>query len=670
MLQQQYHEVGVPPHHHQVVGAEAGASGYHRQESRSSSSHSQEGLPPHPPPPHPGAGGPATEAVFNALGYGGPPAQSAKKPPSSKYGFRFLKHERQILEQWYADHDGRTAPIAQRKQWCMVWNDHRKRYKEYHTEVTHQQCKQWFENMRRTRNQKGGGGRVKHHHHHHHHMAGGPPGHFAPHGQPASVHPGVNPRTYLAASTAKMHDAITQAAATVAEHMHLLQEGYVPPEDDAEFGWEEADLKGIVEKLLVALESQFHSNSGVPSPQSTISPQQEFHFRIFQQMLAQDRQMDGEWENLNDLSAMLQERTEGDEDSREFALENAGKIVDMYLQKLEMVVTEKTKIIISLLGSLPVLIQPPASVKSEAAAVSDPDGQRDLAWSRAWTAPPRGLDHKKTATTKLDIFQGCFLSDHQRANYFLGVPLHASALASAVCFSLGSGSGDQEERLTSQQADNLVSLYEVAAVQELELTQQLDSLWNLKPFDCQSLATDSWRMWIQNHNKPEFYYPLKVLADAVPAADQNYGFVSATRNSLVLSLSFLKGLRYALPLPLFIKCMIQFHQAHYLFSASAMLEELTVMAGNLAGSAGPKDAKQDASQPSDAHPAVKEEKKEPAMKQEEKELVVKQEEKEPAVKQEEKEPAVMQEEKEPAVKLESKTTTEGEEGDAVKPQGV
>merc|ERR1712072_1112092 len=131
--------------------------------------------------------------------------------------------------------------------------------------------------------------------------------------------------------------------------------------------------------------------------------------------------------------------------------------------------------------------------------------------------------------------------------------------------------------LTSQEAHNLVSLYEVAAVQELELSEQLDKLWNLRPLQEDSSAVNSWRSWLQDHHNPEIYYPLKVLADAVPAADQQYGFISVTRNSLVLSLGFLKGLRYALPLPLFTKCMINFTQAHYLFAAAAMLEELALM---------------------------------------------------------------------------------------------
>jgi len=183
--------------------------------------------------------------------------------------------------------------------------------------------------------------------------------------------------------------------------------------------------------------------------------------------------------------------------------------------------------------------------------------------------------------SKLCVFEGCFLNDEQRANFFLGVPVHASALASAVCFSLESG---DSERLTSQEAQNLVSLYEVAAVQELELSEQLDKLWNLRPLQEDVTAVNSWRSWLQDHHNPETYYPLKVLADAVPAADQQYGFVSVTRNSLVLSLGFLKGLRYALPLPLFTKCMINFTQAHYLFAAAAMLEELSVM---VSGGSGP-----------------------------------------------------------------------------------
>merc|ERR1719515_185291 len=67
-------------------------------------------------------------------------------------------------------------------------------------------------------------------------------------------------------------------------------------------------------------------------------------------------------------------------------------------------------------------------------------------------------------------------------------------------------------------------------------------------------SSNLWRSWLQDHHNPEIYYPLKVLADAVPAVDQQYGFISVTRNSLVLSLGFLKGLRYALPLPLLRSC--------------------------------------------------------------------------------------------------------------------
>ncbi len=58
------------------------------------------------------------------------------------------------------------------------------------------------------------------------------------------------------------------------------------------------------------------------------------------------------------------------------------------------------------------------------------------------------------------------------------------------------------------------------------------------------------------------------------------------RNSLVLALGFLKGLRYALPLPLFTKCMINFTQAHYLFAAAAMLEELSDLVNSEAPATG------------------------------------------------------------------------------------
>ena len=103
----------------------------------------------------------------------------------------------------------------------------------------------------------------------------------------------------------------------------------------------------------------------------------------------------------------------------------------------------------------------------------------------------------------------------------------------------------QPRRLTSQEAQNLISLYEVAAVQELELSDQLDMLWNLKPASgmmpgANPEAPNSWRMWLQDHHNADIYCPLKVLAEAVPAVDQQYGFVSVTRNSLVLSLGFLK----------------------------------------------------------------------------------------------------------------------------------
>ena len=85
----------------------------------------------------------------------------------------------------------------------------------------------------------------------------------------------------------------------------------------------------------------------------------------------------------------------------------------------------------------------------------------------------------------------------------------------------------------------------MAAVQELELSDQLDMLWNLKPASgmmpgANPEAPNSWRMWLQDHHNADIYCPLKVLAEAVPAVDQQYGFVSVTRNSLVLSLGFLK----------------------------------------------------------------------------------------------------------------------------------
>merc|ERR1719262_945327 len=155
------------------------------------------------------AGGGASAAAAAAAAAGQQAlASSSEKPKqrhSSKYGFRFLKHERAILEKWYAEQDGRTAPITIRKEWVGVWNEHRKHLKEEHCEVSHQQVKQWFETMRRTTNHKGGkqpysrsrsGG------------AGGAGGAYSSPGGGVAGEATMNPRLYLAASTGKMHTAI------------------------------------------------------------------------------------------------------------------------------------------------------------------------------------------------------------------------------------------------------------------------------------------------------------------------------------------------------------------------------------------------------------------------------------------------------------------------------
>jgi len=528
------------------------------------------------------------------------PEPSPTKPrQSSKYGFRFLKHERAQLEKWYQDHDGRTAPITIRKEWVAHWNAHRKHSKQQvHCEVSHQQVKQWFENMRRTRNHKtrnmmggagGVGGRFP-----------GPGGHGGPRGPMDDRHhqgaPSMNPRLYLAASTGKMHQAIDKASQMVSKHIDQLQQIAQSPlnlspasesavasahaGDGSQFRWDAINLQVIVDKLLGLLDSQMH-NPSLPSPTSTITPQQEIHFKIFKEMLQIDRQLEPEWKALKEVSVSM----ECDPNNNEI-LHQASELVDLYMVKLEHVITEKTKILISLIGQLDILPSIRQSQQAQAAAAgkADPttspagwgpeDFQKNAAWTRSWTIPP-GVSNRRTIDSKLCAFMGNFLNDEQRANFFLGVPVHASALASAVCFSLESG---DSERLTSQEAANLVSLYEVAAVQELELSEQLDKLWNLWPMQGDTDSSSNlWRSWLQDHHNPEIYYPLKVLADAVPAVDQQYGFISVTRNSLVLSLGFLKGLRYALPLPLFTKCMINFTQAHYLFAVSAMLEELSVM---------------------------------------------------------------------------------------------
>ena len=536
------------------------------------------------------AGGGASAAAAAAAAAGQQAlASSSEKPKqrhSSKYGFRFLKHERAILEKWYAEQDGRTAPITIRKEWVGVWNEHRKHLKEEHCEVSHQQVKQWFENMRRTRNHKGGkqpysrsrsGG------------AGGAGGAYSSPGGGVAGEATMNPRLYLAASTGKMHTAINNAALVVSKHIEQLQQIANSPivlspksasampspgQGGNQFRWDAINLKAIVDKLLSLLDSQIHNpNPALPSPRTTVTQQQEFHFQIFKQMLDIDRQIEPEWDALRGIISGL-EANPGDQQTEQ----HASELVDMYMLKLEHLVTEKTKVMVNLIGQLPILPNPNAAKPARPPAPKsqnyDPEElQKHAAWTRSWTIPPSAHTFRRLES-KLCVFMGCFLNDEQRANFFLGVPVHASALASAVCFSLESG---DSERLTSQQAQNLVSLYEVAAVQELELSEQLDKLWNLKPIQNNSAAVDSWRLWLEDHHNPDIYYPLKVLADAVPAVDQQYGFISVTRNSLVLSLGFLKGLRYALPLPLFTKCMINFTQAHYLFATAAMLEELSCM---------------------------------------------------------------------------------------------
>jgi len=549
-------------------------------------------------------------------GQGGSGRSPQQQHRSSKYGFRFLRHERAILEKWYAEHEGRTAPITIRKEWVGVWNQHREQLKTLHCEVTHQQVKQWFENMRRTRSHKGGKGGAR---------AGsaGRGGGLGAHGgdpHAAGAHPhqqqyaageqtSMNPRLYLAAATGKMHTAINRASEIVSQHFEQLQQitnspmGLSPEEErmaaqagrgasgagagtggasSSSFRWDALNLKTIVDKLLVLLDSQIH-NPSLPSPRTTASPQREFHFQVFKQMLDIDRQIEQEWDALKD-AALSMDANPGNPQMQQ----HASELVDLYMMKLEHVITEKTKVMVSLISQLPVLPEPGSQSAqlhkaarekrgAEGRTTYDPeDLQKHVAWTRSWTIPPTSAAAShRVLESKLCVFQGCFLNNEQRANFFLGVPMHASALASAVCFSLESG---DSERLTSTEASNLVSLYEVAAVQELDLSDQLDKLWNLKPMHHggeQRAAVDSWRLWIEDHHNPEIYYPLKVLADAVPAVDQQYGFISVTRNSLVLALGFLKGLRYALPLPLFAKCMINFTQAHYLFAAAAMLEELS-----------------------------------------------------------------------------------------------
>lgn len=415
-----------------------------------------------------------------------PPTQ--QRQSSSKYGFRFLKHERQVLETWYTEHQGRTAPISVRKEWVGVWNEHRRAQKQAHCEVSHQQVKQWFENMRRTRNHKSRQqqqAQMSHHHHQSQAAMMAAAGHYNP-GAYAPPHPQqqpevtMNPRMYLTAFTGKMHQAISNAGAIVSKHIEQLQQmadspivlspqskSAMPSEtEDNKVRWEAINLKAIVEKLLSILDTQvspplsplpslsphpltsslspsptnqIHSNPSVPSPRTTVSPQQEFHFQIFKQMLDIDRMIDPEWDALKELSAKMETNPNCDT-----------KAVDDYMVKLEQVVTEKTKVMVSLIGNLPILPEPTASFGQNRGAKSAPCSlqeaeermTRDMAWTRSWTIPPSKATGRRL-DSKLCVFQGGFLNDQQRANFFLGVPVHASALASAVCFTLESGGSER-----------------------------------------------------------------------------------------------------------------------------------------------------------------------------------------------------------------------------------
>lgn len=490
---------------------------------------------------------------------------------SSKYGFRFLKHERSVLEKWYEDHAGRTAPIQVRKEWVSIWNDHRKASKQPHCEVSHQQVKQWFENTRRTRNHKGKNSYLH-----------GSDGMAAGYGQQWGAQQPYtqtlpNPRLYLAATTEKMHSAINQACMIVGRHIEQLQKpdfggsslsnsqlGIAPNEP---FKWDSVNLKAVVDRLLVVLDNQLPAFANIPSPRTTV-PIQSVRFQVFKQLLDIDRQIEPEWDALKQVIEEYKVTSD-----QTVVYERSVQVVDMYMTKLEQLLAAKAKVLGDVMTQLSVLPNPTYTDQSKATPKKDLDINRihrNIAWMRSWTMPPDSncpchLDSKMCA------FQGCFLEVEQRANMFLGVPMHASALASAVCFSLESGEG---ERLSSQEAQNLVNLYEAAALQELELSDQLDRLWNLKPIGSDVNAMDSWRFWLEDHHNADIFYPLKALADAVPAADQQYGFISVMRNSLMLSTNFLQGLRNTLPPMLFMKCMSSFTQAHYLFAASAMLKEL------------------------------------------------------------------------------------------------
>lgn len=491
---------------------------------------------------------------------------------SSKYGFRFLKHERSVLEKWYEEHGGRTAPIQVRKEWVSIWNDHRKASKQPHCEVTHQQVKQWFENTRRTRNHKGKS------------SYGVYGNDYAAQGygqqwgaqQPPFTHSLPNPRLYLAATTEKMHMAINQASLIVGRHIEQLQKpdfggsslsnsqlGLAAGEP---FRWDLANLKAVVDRLLVVLDNQLPAFANIPSPRTTV-PIQSFRFQIFKQLLDIDRQIEPEWDALKQAIEDCQPISIDQQ-----TYEHANQVVDVYMAKLEQLLTAKVKVLFDVISQLAVLPNPTYNEQSKHVKKEFDMNRvhKNIAWMRSWTMPPDSSS-STCLDSKMCAFQGCFLEAEQRANMFLGVPMHASALASAVCFSLESGEG---ERLSSQEAQNLVNLYEAAALQELDLSDQLDKLWNLRPIAGDINAMDSWRFWLEDHHNPEIFYPLKALADAVPAADQQYGFISVMKNSLMMSSNFLQGLRKTLPLMLFMKCMSSFTQAHYLFAASAMLREL------------------------------------------------------------------------------------------------
>mmetsp|Transcript_2701 Transcript_2701/g.6474 ORF Transcript_2701/g.6474 Transcript_2701/m.6474 type:complete len:526 (+) Transcript_2701:286-1863(+) len=449
---------------------------------------------------------------------------------SSKYGFRFLKHEKQVLEKWYEEHDGRTAPIHVRKDWTAVWNEHRRKSKQPHCEVSHQQVKQWFENTRRTRNHKTKVTSYKvantTYNMQQNYEYGGAV--VAPTPQSPSA---LNPRFYLATTTEKMHAAINEASMVVSKHMDRIHqqagsdlsatpssslETSPPLGGGAHFKWDEANLKSIVENLLVQMDN--HPCTAIPSP-CTVMPPQTYRFQVFKQLLDTDRQIEPEWIAIKQgLGTLKQNPTD------ETAFHHVTQLVDMYMMKFDQIAAAKAKIMIDMVGSMPVLPNATCNGQhdSKGRAAIKKEGEVDAAGghknNNIWMQP----GWSSHSDSKMYMFEGCFLENEMRANMFLGVPLHASALASAVCFSLESG---EEQRLTSAQAQSLVRLYEATALEEL-----------------------------------------KALAAFSPAADQ------LMEHSLNLSLAFLKGLRTCLPLPLFIKCMTNFTQAHYLFAASSLIK--------------------------------------------------------------------------------------------------